>query len=1189
MKCYKKILLYFTLISLIISSPELSSGLYAATISTEHPRLLVTPEKLKSLKNNFVLDGDMEKTDCSNWIDNGTPITKEKVDFGGSRRIHIVGGYGSGAGQYLAVEPGIEYEYCISVYLVSGRCKGQLYKTGNIKDLYNYNTHTNKWKTFRGRFTSKDSTVLFRFYGYDPNGNSEFYVDNISLARVKNKVIDGNMEQADHSEWEDIENSGFIEKTIFDGHKRLHISGNYCHGAGQYIRVEPGKEYKYSISVYLVSGHCKGQLYQGNKLKDIFSFNTPAGSWQTFTGTYTAGEGNLLFRFYGYDSSGNSEFYVDDVSLTLSSNEVIDSDMELSGCENWQDMESPDLKEKIDFNGSKRLHIIANHSKGALFYPSFTSGEEYEYSISVYLANGRSKAQLFQNNNIKDIYDSSNIGIWQTFTGKFVPNDKELIIRFYGYDSSGTSEFYIDNISFKRTGNRVLDNDMEANNCANWIDFGSPSIKEKINFEGSNRLRIVGEKVNGAGQYLNFQPGVEYEYQVSVYLVSGQCKGQLYQNSNIKDIFNYSSPSGSWQTYSGTFTPDEGTLYLRFYGYDSSGTSEFYIDNIIFKPLDGRNDLDIKLGGPLYQYVKNTVLLDTPYSISHKTCMVSRMRSLAFIAMLNSDQNLIDKAIEFGLAIANRNANEGAAEDINEPGKDTPQRERLLSMAYVYDFLHDKLSASEKDTLRNSMIAHLNVLDFFANNPTYTGGHSRYGNVTILAALLALYGEYGSNTNYCTNLLNKVIDNWDDGYNPFQEWTNHQGGYHMGWYYGASYNCIEPYLIWESATDETWGRSFRDDLAFFYIYGLRGDNTYPVAGDAWSKEIDPYQADICTVSAYLGNSYAMDFVQKHSLNRVGSGYLWRLLLTKDYSSPLCSNIKNLSKARNFGRSGYVIAKDKWEDPLATHLTFKCASFYSINHHHKDQNSIALHYKGPLLIDSGCYDSYGSNHWINYYTRSIAHNTLVVYDSQEVFKYKNQVVSNDGGQKFFGDNLEEPKNLSEVQSSQYSLGGITDFSQNTSQCYMKGDASKAYSSSKLNAYTRDVTMVYEDSQNNQKPTILINDHIVLNKTLIPRILFHSINQPTVDTLSKKIFIENNNGGGVEIEVTSPANVSFTVVGGSGYEFWIGVPGVNYLTNGTNWIPSQILVTEPGTWRVEVGTTTPINNVDFQFKLKIYDAE
>ncbi len=71
----------------------------------------------------------------------------------------------------------------------------------------------------------------------------------------------------------------------------------------------------YENGVYLVNGRCKAQIYQGSQLRDLYNFASPTGSWQTFTGTYTPIDANMIIRFYGYDSAGSSEFYVDDVSF----------------------------------------------------------------------------------------------------------------------------------------------------------------------------------------------------------------------------------------------------------------------------------------------------------------------------------------------------------------------------------------------------------------------------------------------------------------------------------------------------------------------------------------------------------------------------------------------------------------------------------------------------------------------------------------------------------------------------------------------------------------------------------------------------------------------------------------------------------------------------------------------------------
>lgn len=138
---------------------------------------------------------------------------------------------------------------------------------------------------------------------------------------VRNMVNDGDMSMADVSLWPAMFSPTVREKAEFDGNRRIHIIGNFPSGAQQYITgYVPGVTYKYSISVYLVSGAVRAQLYQGQQQlnKNLYTFNTPTGSWQTFTGTYTAGvgAGYLIIRFYGHDTAGPSEFYVDNISFT---------------------------------------------------------------------------------------------------------------------------------------------------------------------------------------------------------------------------------------------------------------------------------------------------------------------------------------------------------------------------------------------------------------------------------------------------------------------------------------------------------------------------------------------------------------------------------------------------------------------------------------------------------------------------------------------------------------------------------------------------------------------------------------------------------------------------------------------------------------------------------------------------------
>jgi len=1295
---------------------------FGFTVTTEHPRLLLTKDKISFVRNEFISDGDMEMAGCDVWEDQDAPAVKEKAYFDGNQRLHIIGGYACGAKQYLDFEPGVEYEYTVQVYLTSGMCVGQIYQSTKVKPIFQFNNPTGEWRTYRGTFIPDEGSLMIRFYGYQAGVNSEFYIDNVSFKPTGNIVVDRDMQESNCSSWENQDIPTVKEKALFEGNQRLHISGAYGCGAKQYLNFKPGVEYEYSAQVYLISGKCKGQIYQSGKLKDIFEFNSPAGQWITYTGKFVPEEGTLMIRFYGYQSGTDSEFYIDNVTFKPTGEIIEDKDMSSSDCSSWLDQETPDIKEKIDFDGDKRLYINGGKSCGAkqylnfkpgveyeysvqvylvngtcvgqiyqssgnikpIFefnnptgewktytgtfvpdesslmirfyggqngvenkfyidnvsfiptgnqvgdsdmgladtrywenqdtpilkekinfdgdrrlhitgaygcgvkqYLNFKPGTEYEYSVRVYLVNGKCKAQIYQDNGVKykNIFKfSSPTGQWITYTGKFLAGNEPLMIRFYGYEPGVNSEFYLDDVTFRPTGNSVDDSDMKMEGVDSWKDQETPTLKEKVDFDGDRRLHILGAYSCGVKQYLDFKPGVEYEYSVQVYLTSGICKGQIYQSNKLKEMFQVSAPTGQWQTFNGTFVPEEGPLMLRFYGYQSGVDSEFYIDNISFKVKPDETFKEPFFLGTLYNYVLGIENegdpIPSPEDLADQSRIVREARSVAFVAMLGKEEKIINLAISYGEALADK---------IPSAGDDMAQRERLLSMAYIYDWLHEHLDSQQKENLRAAMVAHMKVLDYFLlpYYRNFTGGHSRYAHTVLLGALLALHGEYGSDATYCNDLLNDVVDNWEDGYNVFQAWVANQGGYHMGWKYGAGYTDVQPYLLWESATGESWGSTWRDDLGYFYIYGLRGDNKLPAAGDAWDLLLqEPNIEAICVVSASLNNSYAADFVSKNNLAIFGPEYLWRLLYLNDNNSTVSpSYIENLSKARKFDNTGYVIARDKWNSPDATHLVFKSSQFYSLNHHHKDQNSLVLHYKGPLLIDSGSYDSYDSSHWQNYFTRTIAHNTLVVYDQSENFYYNGNLISNDGGQKFADNSLTpvgyQPFSLDEIiNNTKYQLDGISSFSQNSSQCYMKGDASKAYSSSKLDTYTRELTMVYEDQNNNGQPTINIKDHVVLNKSLTPKILFHSITEPVVDTNGQWFEIENAEGGGVRIELVAPAGAVINVVGGSGYEFFV---------NGTNYPPTKLEATEPGNWRVEVATNSAVTSVDFEFTLKIYDVQ
>ena len=577
----------------------------------------------------------------------------------------------------------------------------------------------------------------------------------------------------------------------------------------------------------------------------------------------------------------------------------------------------------------------------------------------------------------------------------------------------------------------------------------------------------------------------------------------------------------------------------------------------------------------LRAYVQRTIGSNSPQDLAVKKRMATIVRAVSFTGLVTESEKYIHAAVKYALALA---------ENRGTGGSDIPFRERLLSMSYVYDWQYQHLTAKQKHTILKGIIYHINHLRPLLDEPVFTGGHGRAVSAAIMAGLIAIYNE--SDDVPCAELLRIIRDRWENGYNPFQSFVARDGGYHMGWRYGAAYTDPLPYLIWERSTGVRWCESWRKNQIFWYLYGLRGDETWERLGDCWDSSLhDQNIIEIAAVSAGLfKNSYAEWFYQQYYKDAWAPFRVFRIMFSDPNVRPLSPDDHDnpLISSRLFRNAGVVIARDSWKNDAAL-LLFKCSPFISINHHHKDQNHFSLSYKGSLLIDSGSYDFYGSAHWKNYYTRSIAHNTMIVFDPEEKFKLWGKTIANDGGQKF--PNIKkhpkgtEPKDLNEVLSTKYSLSGITKYGTAQGCTWMRGDASKAYSEAKVQSYIRDIFMVSRPL-GRPHPIILLLDRIQLRKKLIPKILFHSNDRPI---LGKNYFsLQNDNRALLNGEVLFPYQAKLDLTGGPGKEWW--VDGKNYPPS-KPWDDKNI---DTGGWRIEVHDREKREKVDFVTVLSISDS-
>ncbi len=86
----------------------------------------------------------------------------------------------------------------------------------------------------------------------------------------------------------------------------------------------------------------------------------------------------------------------------------------------------------------------------------------------------------------------------------------------------------------------------------------------------------------------------------------------------------------------------------------------------------------------------------------------------------------------------------------------------------------------------------------------------------------------------------------------------------------------------------------------------------------------------------------------------------------------------------------------------TYVSFKASNWLS-SHVHADAGHFEIFKNGPLAIDSGSYDEWGSRHMHNYYARTVAHNTLTVFDPEEPSSDFSGY-ANDGGQRYWDHNV-----------------------------------------------------------------------------------------------------------------------------------------------------------------------------------------
>jgi len=296
------------------------------------------------------------------------------------------------------------------------------------------------------------------------------------------------------------------------------------------------------------------------------------------------------------------------------------------------------------------------------------------------------------------------------------------------------------------------------------------------------------------------------------------------------------------------------------------------------------------------------------------------------------------------------------------------------------------------------------------------------------------------------------------------------------------------------------------------------------------------------------------------------------------------------------RTGWTIdARNRGTVPDAMAF-MKIGELTGANHAHLDSGSFQIYYKGLLTGDTGFYATYGDDHHLNYNKRSVAHNTIAVYDPNEDFGSQ----ANDGGQAL-PNSFIEAASMNAWQSGAYDRAEVLaqgfDTANATPQySFVSGDITKSYSGKVTEALR---TMAFLPTGDPAHPAaFVVLDKVTASDPNFRKsfLLHYEDADPETDAAAGTSVIVNrktdtlgvsNNGRlAVSTLLPRPGDIDIANIGGTdtAKRFWV---------DGANREPptlfDPVAVIEAGAGRLEISPKTARSTDFFLHFMTVGDAD
>lgn len=571
--------------------------------------------------------------------------------------------------------------------------------------------------------------------------------------------------------------------------------------------------------------------------------------------------------------------------------------------------------------------------------------------------------------------------------------------------------------------------------------------------------------------------------------------------------------------------------------------------------------------------------------------VTSRVQLEALDYLLNKKKSVARKAIVAMLDTL-RNTNYGKKGDLSRASG-----QMLMCGAMVYDWCYDQMKDSEKKAYINEFVRISKTMEcgYPPKNTEPIAGHSSEWMVMrdMLSAAIAIYDEFPEMYNHVMTMLCR-------DYIPVRNYVYAGHNYHQGTSYANVRFSNDLFSLW--ILDRMGAGAVYDPAQQFvmydFLYRRRPDGMVLPAGD-----VNPGIGGSYGLPAMLAYSYYKDPYLAYEYKRntkIDNHCLIFDVLWRDYTiEPKSPETLPLTKYSGTPY-GWMIARTGW-DKNSVIAEMKINEHFVGNHQHMDGGAFQIYYKGPLAIDAGAYHGtsggYNSAHNKNFFKRTVAHNSLLVFDPNEKFASwnyggtdKTEFADNDGGQRMPGDRWETCRSFADLLSDEYTTGqvlahGIGGDYMAPEYSYLSGDITKAYSD-KVKEVKRSFVFLNLKSEKVPAAMVVFDKVVSKNSEFKKHWLLHSIEQPQVS--ENGIIIKrtkDGDSGMLSNTVLLPAkeNLDMQVIGGKGKEFWVN--GTNYANAPQAGRPDPR--NERGEWRVEVSPSAPANEDYFLNVIQVAD--